>query len=140
MNELVSEHGRRHLRSASYRTLAVPRTRTTLGDRSFAVAGPRVWNSLPTAIRQITSYAQFRQHLNNKKRTNAFHSHYTGQPALAGTSSEELADFVGAKFYCPHALADGNRRIRIREKTLEFSSTLSLYLHLKHLETHLFRA
>ena len=38
--------------------------------------------------------------------------------------------FVGAKFYCPHALADGNQRIR-REKTLEFSSTalstLSLY-------------
>ena len=25
-----------------HRTLAVPRTRTTLGDRSFAVAGPRV--------------------------------------------------------------------------------------------------
>jgi len=43
--QLVSEHGRRHLRSSSYRTLAVPRTRTTLGDRSFtevllgAVAG-----------------------------------------------------------------------------------------------------
>jgi len=36
--QLVSEHCRRHLRSSSYRTLAVPRTRTTLGDRSFAVA------------------------------------------------------------------------------------------------------
>ena len=36
----------------------------TLGDRSFAVAGPRVWNSLPATIRQITtSYGQFRQHL-----------------------------------------------------------------------------
>ena len=49
--------------SSSYRTLAVPRTRTTLGDRSFAVAGPRVWNSSPATIRQITSYGQFRQHL-----------------------------------------------------------------------------
>jgi len=43
-----------------------------------------------------------------------------------------LDDFVGAKFYCPHALADSNQRIRIREKMLEFSSTvlstLSLYL------------
>jgi len=57
--QLVS---RRHLRSSSYRTLAVPRTRTTLGDRSFAVAGPRVWNSLPATVRQITSYGQFRQH------------------------------------------------------------------------------
>jgi len=28
--QLVSEHRRRHLRSSSYRTLAVPRTRTAL--------------------------------------------------------------------------------------------------------------
>jgi len=34
-----------------------------------------------------------------------FYGHYEGQPALAGTSSQELEDFVGAKFYCPHALA-----------------------------------
>ena len=41
-------------------------------------------------------------------------------------------NFVGAEFYCPHFLADGNQRIRITEKTLEFSltvlSTLSPYL------------
>jgi len=52
---------------------------------------------------------------------------------VAGTSSEELEDFVGAEFYCPHALADGNQRIRIREKMLELSltvsSTLSPYLN-----------
>jgi len=51
--------------------------------------------------------------------------HYTGQPALAGTSSSELEDSVGAKFYCPHALADGIQCIRIRQKTLEFSTVLS---------------
>jgi len=61
--QLVSEHGCRYLRSSSQRTLAVPSTRTTLGDRSFAVSGLRVWNSLPATIRQITSYRQFRQHL-----------------------------------------------------------------------------
>jgi len=33
-----------------------------------------------------------------------------------------MENFVGAKFYCLHALADSNKRIRIREKTLEFSS------------------
>ena len=33
--------------------------------------------------------------------------HHTGQPALASTHSWELDDFAGAKFYCPHALADG---------------------------------
>jgi len=45
-----------------------------------------------------------------------FYSHYTGQPA----------------FYCPCTFAEGNQRIRIREKTLKFStvlSTLSPYLH-----------
>jgi len=56
-----------------------------------------------------------------------------GHPALASTFSQELEDFVGAKFYGPHALADGNQHIRIREKTLEFSSTvlftLSPYLY-----------
>jgi len=62
-----------------------------------------------------------------------FYGHYAGQSALAGISSKELEDFVHAKFYCPHALADGNQRIRIRKKALEFSSTvlstLSPYLH-----------
>ena len=28
------------------------------------------------------------------------------------------------QFYCLHALTDGNQEIRIREKTLEFSSTV----------------
>ena len=31
---------------------------------------------------------------------------------------------VLVKVYCPHALADGNQRIWIREKMLEFSSTV----------------
>jgi len=48
---------------------------------------------------------------------------------LAGTSNEELVDFVGAKFYCPHALADGKQHIWIREKTLEFQQC---YLHSLH--------
>jgi len=38
-----------------------------------------------------------------------FYSHYTGQPVLAGTSRLELEDSVGAKFYCPHALAEGHK-------------------------------
>ena len=31
--------------------LHVPRTQTSFGDRSFAIAGPRTWNNLPDAIR-----------------------------------------------------------------------------------------
>jgi len=53
---------------------------------------------------------------------------------LVGTSSNELENFVGAKFYCPYVLADGNQRIWIRDKMLEFFSTvlstLSRYLKL----------
>jgi len=40
------------LRSALANVLAVPRTNTRLGDRSFSVAGPRIWNSLPASLRQ----------------------------------------------------------------------------------------
>jgi len=53
---LVSEYGRRPLRSSTDRTLTVPRTHNKFGDRSFAVAGPRLWNSLPISLRQISSY------------------------------------------------------------------------------------
>jgi len=49
--------------------------------------------------------------------------------------SQHIQDFVGAKFYYPYALAHGYQRIRIKERTLEFSSTvlstLSPY-HSKH--------
>ena len=45
--------GRRPLRSADTRTLYVPRTRTAIGARDFAVAGPRVWNSLPPELRML---------------------------------------------------------------------------------------
>jgi len=34
--------------------LGIPRTTTSLGDRAFAVAGPRVWNSFPSAIRDLS--------------------------------------------------------------------------------------
>jgi len=45
------------------------------------------------------------------------------------TCELEQEDFIGAKFYCPHALVDGNQHIRIREKTA--LSTLSPYLRTK---------
>jgi len=41
----------RRLRSAHSGRLTVPRTRTNYSDRSFAVQGPRVWNSLPAELR-----------------------------------------------------------------------------------------
>ena len=47
---LVSEGPRRRLHSSIDRSCVVPRTQNTLGDRSFTVAGPRIWNSLPVHL------------------------------------------------------------------------------------------
>ena len=49
---VASASGRQHLRSASTDLLQVPRAGTTIGRRSFAVAGPSLWNSLPAALRR----------------------------------------------------------------------------------------
>jgi len=45
----------RLLRSAESMTVAVPRTLSSLGDRSFATAGPRAWNKLPPHLRLMQS-------------------------------------------------------------------------------------
>ena len=50
--QLVTDMGRRHIRLLDVHTCAVPRTQTWLGDRSFVVAGPRLWNNLPVELRQ----------------------------------------------------------------------------------------
>ena len=50
--QLIADSGRPKLRSAHANVLTVPRTNTRLGDRSFSVAGPRIWNSLPASLWQ----------------------------------------------------------------------------------------
>jgi len=61
----VSVTGRRQLSSSEIDTCLVQRTNRRLGDRSFAAAGPRVWNSLPTQLREsdIFTLGQFRRAL-----------------------------------------------------------------------------
>jgi len=40
----------------------VPATRRlTMGDRAFAVAGPRAWNKLPDSVRQSLSLDVFKR-------------------------------------------------------------------------------
>jgi len=64
---LVSEIHRRRLRSSTDRSCAVPRTHNTFGDRSFAVAGPHVWNSLPAHLRdEDITYGSFRRELKTR--------------------------------------------------------------------------
>jgi len=56
----------RHLRSANQHQLTTPRCRRiTFGRRAFSVAGPTVWNSLPTEFRDLSfSFGDFRRSLN----------------------------------------------------------------------------
>jgi len=53
----------RRLSSSDYSLLAVPRVRTCFGSRSFAVAAPTTWNSLPLHIRNSSSLFVFRRPL-----------------------------------------------------------------------------
>ncbi|CAH3156433.1 unnamed protein product, partial [Porites lobata] len=66
--ELVSikRSGNYNLRSSSDGLLlATPtyRSRVTLGDRSFQVAAPALWNVLPREIHSITDLGIFKRHL-----------------------------------------------------------------------------
>jgi len=63
----ISLHdGRWHLCSAASGLLSVPRTTTNYGDRSFAVSGPTVWNSLLhfdwTCLYSVHSWKHFWWH------------------------------------------------------------------------------
>jgi len=49
--------------TANVLTFVVPRTRTKSGDRGFATAGPRLWNSLPGDLRQSETLASFKRQL-----------------------------------------------------------------------------
>ena len=61
---LVSEvNSGRRLRSRNVPTFVVPRTKTKLGNRSFATAGPRLWNSLPGDLRQSETPASLKREL-----------------------------------------------------------------------------
>jgi len=60
---LVSEiYSRQRLRSASSTDVVVPATRrSSLGDRTFPVAGARAWNALPASVTSAKSLSSFRR-------------------------------------------------------------------------------
>jgi len=60
------------LRSAAFKTVAVLRTMSLLGDRSFAVAGPRAWDKLPPPLRCVHSVAAFKCQLKTFLYNHAF--------------------------------------------------------------------
>ena len=61
ITELLSPYTPEHsLRSSDKSLSSVPRTKSSLGDRAFSVAAPKLWNSLPTDLRQATSLHHFK--------------------------------------------------------------------------------
>jgi len=56
------------------RAAAVRRARAQFGKRAFSVCGPDVWNSLPTAVRNMDSYPAFRRALKSHLFSCAFSS------------------------------------------------------------------
>ena len=64
----------RTTRSVSLDLLDVPKSRTeSFGDRSFSVAAPILWNSLPLYIREAESLAGFKK---------ALKTHFLGMPSF----------------------------------------------------------
>jgi len=61
---LVSDNARRSLRSADIKTCVVHRTYSSYGNRTFAAAGPRLWNSLQVQLcNPDITYGLFRRQL-----------------------------------------------------------------------------
>ena len=57
----TSETHNRNLWSATNGSLSVPRSRTSLFDRSFSATAPKLWNSLPKEIITASSLENFKQ-------------------------------------------------------------------------------
>ena len=66
---------RRHLRSAGQGDLVVPQTRTAgFGPRSFSVAGPLAWNSLPLEMKTSLTLRQFSSRLKTEMFLRSYYS------------------------------------------------------------------
>jgi len=64
LRHIADMPARTRLRSSSTSLLDVcPSRRVTVGDRSFATAGPRIWNTLSHDVTTATSLLSFRRKL-----------------------------------------------------------------------------
>ena len=62
----------RQLRSSTSRLLFIPRIKTNIGTRTFSIAAPTLWNSLPVSVKSCEDISTFRRHL----KTYLFHLAY----------------------------------------------------------------
>ena len=59
----VSETHNRALRSSVNGALAVPRSRSSLFDRSYSYTAPKLWNSIPIQVRNSQSLKCFKDNI-----------------------------------------------------------------------------
>ena len=73
LTDLIKYHfPSRNLRSECDIQLKVPKVKTSSGSRSFVVAAPTLWNSLPNNIRTCTSLDSFKGKLKTFLFANAY--------------------------------------------------------------------
>jgi len=58
---LADDQRRQRLRSSKSLDVLVPFSRTGSGDRSFRVAAPRAWNTLPSIVQEASSLTSFKK-------------------------------------------------------------------------------
>jgi len=59
--QLTSDVSTRRLRSTDTAMCVIRRSNNSFGDRCYAAAGPRLWNTLPVHLRQCDSLGQFKR-------------------------------------------------------------------------------
>ena len=67
-------HSTRSFRLSNTNLLSAPSVRTSFGARSFSIAAPKIWNSLPLSLRTCTCPDTFRRHLKTHYCKQAFQS------------------------------------------------------------------
>ena len=86
---LHTHHSTRSLRLSNTNLLCAPFVRTSFGSRSFSVAAPKIWNSLPPGLRMCTSHDTFRHQLKTHYFQQAFQPTYC---LFSCASDSALAD------------------------------------------------
>jgi len=88
-----SDITRRSLRSADVPTCVVTRTFSSYGDRTYASAGPRLWNSLPVQLRNPhIIYGLFRRQL--KEHLFGKHEHGALWLLICGALEKHLLTYL----------------------------------------------
>ena len=54
---------RYNLRKNSVRNLVIPRSYNKINDRALAIAGPRLWNSIPDELKDLSELELFKRKL-----------------------------------------------------------------------------